>query len=203
MAGSPRTIPEIYRKPPIDVHLTVEPFQYSELQDGDIRLFCLHQGGYEDPVRIQLSHYRLNNAPRSCALSYVWGSPTQTDTYLCEDQSQAGVLPLTSSLCGILRSIRAHNFSGGLPLWIDQVCINQKHNAKKARQVKIMGQLYSRAETTLIHLAGDGSDDKEITSALENIIRDDTRSCSKDLRARYGRISQSQAVALSKLNTKS
>lgn len=100
--------------------------------------------------------------PEFCALSYVWGSPTQTETCLYEDQFQTDMLPLSSSLGGILRSIRAYNFSDGMPLWVDQICINQKHNAEKARQVRIMGQIYSRAVKTLIHLGGDDSADKEI-----------------------------------------
>jgi len=37
-------------------------------------------------------------------------------------------------------------------IWIDQICINQKDNAGKATQVKLMGQIYQEANLVVAYL---------------------------------------------------
>lgn len=72
-------------------------------------------------------------------------------------------LPLTSSLDTCLRHLRELQRRWQLeplPLWIDQICINQEDNEEKSFQVMLMKDIYSSAHQVIVWLgpAADGSD---------------------------------------------
>jgi hypothetical protein len=42
-------------------------------------------------------------------------------------------------------------------VWIDQICIDQKSLAERSAQVKLMGEIYTRAANVLVWLGADPS----------------------------------------------
>ncbi|KAK8071369.1 hypothetical protein PG997_011572 [Apiospora hydei] len=85
---------------------------------------------------------------RYTALSYVWGNPVPTDSLTVDDGH--GDLGMTSNLATALRDIRHASVS--LTLWVDAICINQGDLTERARQVRIMGEIYATAGSTIIYL---------------------------------------------------
>ncbi|KAL1614391.1 hypothetical protein SLS56_012118 [Neofusicoccum ribis] len=106
--------------------------------------------------------------PYTC-LSYTWGSPFPPSTPL---SSQYGAdtgtkgpyltisvdgeeIAVTRSLCEALHQLR-QSVPGKLqPIWIDAICIDQRHpegNVERGKQVAMMDRIYSTAEHVLVWL---------------------------------------------------
>lgn len=112
-------------------------------------------------VRCELSVHRLNqdSPPSYTALSYVWGPPSTTsgsgdDTLVVDGET----IPARKNLLSALRAFRKRKDTAYV--WVDAVCINQDDLEEKMTQIKLMGDIYSLAERTVIWLgpAGNGSD---------------------------------------------
>lgn len=82
------------------------------------------------------------------AVSYVWGEPRFDETLYCGPNVQE--LPITPTLASTLRSFRSRTTPRRL--WVDAVCINQRDNSEKSRQVAAMALIYKHARATLIYL---------------------------------------------------
>ena len=57
-------------------------------------------------------------------------------------------LPITLSLYGALVHLRGHRVSHlteRLPLWVDQICIQQSDSKERNHQVSMTGEIYARA----------------------------------------------------------
>ncbi|KAH8662385.1 heterokaryon incompatibility protein-domain-containing protein [Xylariales sp. PMI_506] len=124
-------------------------------------------------IRILIIHYGRNNGLVECflrvtpldeqaspfkALSYVWGNADDPTTIKVNGR----LLTVTKGLASALRSLgglgpHRTDASGQhtLPLWVDALCINQGDIAERSQQVRMMGDIYSRAERVLVWL-GDG-----------------------------------------------
>lgn len=96
------------------------------------------------------------------ALSYVWGSDAHTNTSDIECNGRK--LSIGANLGRALMRIR-HN-TEPRALWIDAVCINQKDNDEKSRQVKRMGEIYASAQRVLIWMGEDQAGEAEECFAL-------------------------------------
>ncbi|KAF4952510.1 hypothetical protein FGADI_6745 [Fusarium gaditjirri] len=111
----------------------------------------------------------IKNPSRYIALSYVWGvgNKTQSIHLLNSNDDGQAVIHITESLETALRHFRKPDEV--IPLWIDQICINQADNKEKSQQVAIMGNIYSAAKQVLVWLgpAQDGSD--ELMGAWQDI----------------------------------
>lgn len=137
---------------------------YNPLVVGEIRVFELHPGRYEEPLRGRLHYidvgFRLRSKRHTLygvslddgkpvpftALSYVWGSPVTEDAISIEDRA----LPITKTLGVCLRHLRSD--SNAVVLWVDQICIDQRDTKEKEQQVLLMKTIYSRAFNTVIWL---------------------------------------------------
>lgn len=138
----------------------------------------------------------LSELPKYAALSYAWGDNDRTHDIRiisCDQRREssgdsdgsrypkdARLLPITSTLDICLRqlldltetqidgTLQDHSLAY-IPLWIDQICIDQEDNQEKSCQVQMMGKIYSSAETTYAWLgpAADGSD--EIMKAFSQL----------------------------------
>lgn len=133
-----------------------------------IRLLrVLSDGDAPDPeqnsslVRCDLSvHHLKQESPLPyTALSYVWGPPStmsgsEDDTLVVNGEA----IPARKNLLSALRVFRKRKDT--TYLWVDAVCINQDDLEEKMTQIKLMGDIYSLAEKTVIWLgpAGNGSD---------------------------------------------
>ncbi|KAF2241962.1 HET-domain-containing protein, partial [Trematosphaeria pertusa] len=102
----------------------------------------------------ELEHARRSNFPDYTALSYTWGSSSDTrPIYVDGGLVEAGV-----NLEEALRALRDHTPTR--VLWCDQLCINQGDDAEKSDQVQQMKEIYSDATRVIAWLgpAADNSD---------------------------------------------
>lgn len=158
-----------------------QPPLYSPLGDSEIRLLEILEGDevkdHGDatrPVRCRLAVASLSPAnhaaaqgiaaagqPPFCALSYVWGDPTDTKDIVVNGH----VVPITTSLEAALRHVRtkwaAHRRADDpsrFRLWADAICINQSDMDERGRQVQLMGDIYRSADLVLAWLGQDDVD---------------------------------------------
>ncbi|KAK6825588.1 HET-domain-containing protein [Apiospora arundinis] len=80
------------------------------------------------------------------ALSYAWGNPAQAGSIVLRGCD----VGITANLARALTDIR--HTSRVTFIWADALCINQQDNDERSRQVRIMGDIYRRAASTIIYL---------------------------------------------------
>ncbi|KAK8075633.1 hypothetical protein PG997_010296 [Apiospora hydei] len=120
--------------------------QYKPLNGSaqEIRLLTIEPTDNHDaPIEATLDHISLDEEPTYIALSYRWGRSGKDETVSIDHNR---LLPITSSLSQALRCFRAKNI---LRLWVDAICINQDSNDEKADQIRLMRQIYQRAEVVI------------------------------------------------------
>lgn len=93
-----------------------------------------------------LSAYEQDILNPYTAISYVWGDPEHVDEVWL-GQTSVGI---TANLGEILRDIRDVNKS--LTIWVDALCINQDDILERNQQVRVMGEIYRQASSTIIYL---------------------------------------------------
>lgn len=99
-----------------------------------------------DGIVCQLRTISLLDNPEYEALSYVWGSKSDTRDIVVNGIS----LSVTKNLFEALENLRDAVWTR--TLWIDALCINQEDDAEKNIQVAMMGRIYSQASTVLVWL---------------------------------------------------
>lgn len=127
-------------------------FVYQPLNNPQqtFRLFILDellQLSGEIVISGRLIHVSLRNPPPYISLSYSWGSNPENESIVINGKT----FSITSSLKTALQNIRAVR-NAPLPLWIDQICIDQKNDVEKGYQVKQMDQIYQHASSNLVWL---------------------------------------------------
>ncbi|OCL11331.1 hypothetical protein AOQ84DRAFT_424047, partial [Glonium stellatum] len=80
------------------------------------------------------------------ALSYVWGSAQDTVPIHINKKT----FDITRNLEGALREFRLGDRP--LALWVDAICINQRDNDEKSKQIQLMGKIYKYAKRVLVWL---------------------------------------------------
>lgn len=141
-----------------------KPYEYTLVSGPTIRIFELDAVSSNDaslPISGHLKYVSLEDAPPFLALSYAWDNETASVPLFCNGQK----LLVTRSLANALRKIRllcgAEGESTPHPdfptrcIWMDQICIDQSKPGERSHQVKLMGQVYSRAIRTVVWLGGD------------------------------------------------
>lgn len=94
-----------------------------------------------------LSTHRLEDAPSYKAVSYEWGCAEVTH----QVQVNGAHVSIRDNLwlfLDMMRTSRTDPEPVGF-LWIDQICINQMDLGERARQVQLMGQIFSSASRVL------------------------------------------------------
>jgi hypothetical protein len=106
----------------------------------------------------------LDNSPKYEALSYTWGE-SQSDFPITLNGRKFYITPSLGT--ALLYACRGRT----TPIWIDQICINQKSDEERNAQLPLMSNIYSGAAEVRIWLgeAADGSD--ELMDALANAGR--------------------------------
>ncbi|KAI4236728.1 MAG: hypothetical protein L6R40_006072 [Gallowayella cf. fulva] len=110
-----------------------------------------------------LTEVPLETAPEYEALSYTWGTTTQdqpVNLRTISSQSPSAPAPKTE-IVYVTKHLYAAFLRLQLPslprlLWIDQLCIDQSNVVERNAQVKLMVDIYRRAERTVVWL-GDAS----------------------------------------------
>jgi hypothetical protein len=125
-----------------------------------IRLLHIEAGVDESPIRCRLVTTSLEASPPYEALSYTWGSTEQDSTITCDDVP----LLVTQNLYDAIKYLR--NPEHERIMWIDAVCINQRHDQERTEQVGIMKDIYAKASRVVIWLGKETSEDKAAFSIL-------------------------------------
>lgn len=128
-------------------------YTYSPLIDENFRVIELTS--LEPIISVKLVEYPDDSPLEYFALSYAWGSETNTETILCDGKA----FKITPHLETGLRHICTT--SGCARLWVDAICIDQASDAEKATQVKKMHHIYRKAISVYVWLgeAENGSDE--------------------------------------------
>lgn len=107
------------------------------------------------------------------ALSYVWGDPNNTSP-ICVDGNS---LSITMNLYSALRDLRHE--SRALLVWA--ICINQRDDEEKLKQIAMMGRIYSPADHTVIYLGPIKIKDEKKCDSWASTIFDGSHSSSEIL----------------------
>lgn len=155
--------------------------------DRVIRVLTLLPGREEDPLHGELETCRLDSALAYEALSYCWGTGGMDAAIDCS----RGSIKITKTLERALRVLRLEDKTRRL--WIDQICINQDDIKERSSQVRLMYEIYSLAQRTVIWL---GDDEKEQGPVVRMLFRDfqamgaDSRNYGLNVTARPAAISK-------------
>ena len=127
-------------------------FHYGGLEgEKDIRVLRLFPN-LNRRARLQgeLLHVDLNQRPKYAALSYVWGTGSDPEPFICNGQE----ISIGKNLGQALRHIRP-NAGDSLSIWVDALCINQRNTKEKNKQVAMMKEIYWFAEEVMVWLGPD------------------------------------------------
>lgn len=102
------------------------------------------------PVRGTLEDIDIYRDYDYRALSYTWGPPMFTHKIVLGDNNSDAHLMITPSLHDAL--VRFRDPHQVVRLWVDALCINQNDADEKARQIPMMGQIYSTASMVWVWL---------------------------------------------------
>lgn len=147
------------RSDPADAQEKPNPYQYSPINEEaqEIRLLILFPGKFTDDVRcmLQIVSFTQDVIPEFEALSYAWGSTADPVNILIgvEDPRELSVTPNLAVALPYLRDFRKPRI-----FWIDAICVNQRDLEERSRQVKRMGDIYSKAMRVVIWLGPDADD---------------------------------------------
>lgn len=140
--------------------------RYAPLREREFRVVVIHPGDPSAPLFCQVVKQHLDHVVQGyAALSYTWGDLRTTVAVDClmndlrpahercpphpEDVS-LGRLHVTENLFAALRRCRHRQRIN--VMWIDAICIDQTNVAERNQQVRVMAEIYARAEKTAIWL---------------------------------------------------
>ncbi|KAJ4290882.1 hypothetical protein N0V90_010078 [Kalmusia sp. IMI 367209] len=153
---------------------TRDIYTYKPLLPGFMRLLYLLPGMNDEPLQAVLNHIHCSDTGKYQALSYVWGTDQCTEELVTPD----GIIPITSSLCSALQSLRQNHRA--IMIWADAVCINhkirpnpdfeqqQQDSKEKAQQIRLMPQIFQACEQTYAFLS---ASTPHIDAALEMLMQ--------------------------------
>ncbi|KAK3368710.1 heterokaryon incompatibility protein-domain-containing protein [Podospora didyma] len=135
------------------------PFEFTPLPTTrSFRVFhLLPQNPQDKPsndlsgvLRGRIDVLNLDHGCRYNALSYCWEGSIEPSPYTHQNKDRILIddtdgrttqLPISPALSTALRYLRAQP-GQALPLFIDQICINQNDNTEKSHQINLMGDIY-------------------------------------------------------------
>jgi hypothetical protein len=130
---------------PQDIASDLDLYQYPRpLQGRNIRLIQILPGAENDIIEVTIREAALGDIDvHYKAISYAWGNAQDLQPLLCEGKRHM----VTRSLYRLLQRCRGDGDS--TPLWADIICINQNDNREKTAQVRMMFDIYHRADTVI------------------------------------------------------
>lgn len=144
---------------------TYPDFYHDSLTSDSIRLLRLLPSNDENtPIKCELFHYPLHDKGTRTqpyeALSYVWGSPAETQPIFIRAQNSQNeqIVHITVNLHEALLRLRTHYLDR--ILWVDAVCINQENTQEKEQQIQLMAKTYGLANRVVVWL-GESADDSD------------------------------------------
>ncbi|KAN0102765.1 HET domain containing protein [Hyaloscypha variabilis] len=124
-------------------------YKYRPLENEcHIRLLRLAPGDELAAIKISILHADLDQQPTYEALSYTWGDSKDATLISCDEDG--ATLAVTRNCSAALRRLRSQ--ASERILWIDAICIDQSNIAERSQQVRLMSDIYARAERVLVYL---------------------------------------------------
>ncbi|KAM5347795.1 hypothetical protein ACJ41O_007619 [Fusarium nematophilum] len=131
----------------------------------DLRLLTLYPGEGDDPIQCSLSPASLSSPLEYDAISYTWADESgnqERDSFVLLGGVQ---FPVTSNCTAALRRVRRRGTSR--PIWVDAICIDQEKDLERNHQVRLMPQIYARAQSVLIYIGEPTLSETELLVFLE------------------------------------
>ncbi|RDW87523.1 hypothetical protein BP5796_03217 [Coleophoma crateriformis] len=112
----------------------------------------------------------LDQNVRYAALSYVWGDQAKAGSLMLEGEHKGVTRNLLDALKKLDKTLGQDDSCGSepLPLWIDQLCINQDDLDERGSQVALMGDIYSCAMRVYVCL-GDSNTAADAVHVVTNV----------------------------------
>jgi hypothetical protein len=96
-----------------------------------------------DELLCTIDAFEASNTPPYIALSYTWGLSTPLHTIRLNGKACS----IRENLFDFLNAYGASDTGqGSYRLWIDQLCIDQSNDSERGHQVKMMGDIYRKAQ---------------------------------------------------------
>lgn len=174
ISGAPSATSQPNAPPPSSPSAATDEYQYRPLvtSSREIRLLVnVNQDSESETAKLDLNHVSLDDRPKYCALSYVWGPP-EPSTLI---RLGGGLIRVRQNLFDFLNILRPYS-DQSTPVWIDAICINQEDIGERNSQVQLMGDIFSDAHWVISWLGRESEDSElafEIISCFENEVKGD------------------------------
>ena len=120
-------------------------FSYQALRNDEVRLLEVRSSN-PPALEFTVRHYPRQTVPSYVAISYTWGESPATEEIILDGQH----FPVRPNLWSCLHHMqRCPEWS---LIWIDAVCIDQSNIRERNDQVRVMDEIYTRAETVVAWL---------------------------------------------------
>ena len=133
--------------------------------------FNIGFGLLTDPASLLMQEHHLGDRRLPyMAISYSWGNPKDRVLVSCNEND----LQITRSLHGALWRLREKGYTG--QIWADAICINQQDSIEKTEQIRMMGDVYQKAEQVFIWLGEDEENDElglVLMSSINALLEED------------------------------
>ena len=125
-----------------------------------------------DVSQVSLTTYSLDNAPVYEALSYAWGTASETQDITVNGQQT----PISQNLHQIFNHLTRgvkDDQRAMKRLWVDKICINQQDDKEKSHQVALMREIYTWAQNVIVWLGPEDNDTELAFETLANFAIND------------------------------
>jgi Heterokaryon incompatibility protein (HET) len=139
---------------PFDEIVSRVIYEYNTLHNPrSIRLLSLKRAPKDGLLQCSVIEASLDHPPLYEALSYAWDAQTRDRHILCNGQA----VPVTANCRAALKHLcpPALSLKPRL-LWIDAVCIDQQSVKERNVQVRLMDEIYRKADQVVVWL-GEGN----------------------------------------------
>ncbi|KAH8892930.1 HET-domain-containing protein, partial [Thozetella sp. PMI_491] len=118
--------------------------------------------GPDDSVAGELQTVCLSSdaCPAFTALSYTWGTGTETQEVMLSDRRLPVRAAVYSFLMGVCGTSQVGPVERDTWFWIDSICINQGDLDEKSQQIPLMETIFRQSTRTIVWL-GDGSSETD------------------------------------------
>lgn len=143
----------------------MEDYAYSSLRPNQIRLLKVSHSSHGH-VKVTLEHADRQSCQNYTALSYVWGNK------MSSIEVNGKNMEVPKSLKAFMKMLREdeQDFKDTW-WWIDSICIDPKRVKERNLQVAHMGDIYARAERTIIWLGKPKDDSDTAITFMRKLAR--------------------------------
>jgi hypothetical protein len=113
-----------------------------------------------------LSVHEHGGGAEYVCLSYCWGDDSDGGHCLWIGEEERRIM-VRSNLTHALRFLQTVKKS--LRIWIDSVCIDQRDDAEREKQIQAMEEIYKRAEFVIAHLGAEADSSDHLPEFFDRI----------------------------------